>query len=455
MIITDGQIVTLDPEQGIISGQAIAISNGLITDIGPQRDILNKNPDEESAKNQYIMPGNICAHTHFYGAYARGMAIPGAPPKDFPEILKTLWWPLDMALDEESVRLSAQILVIDAIKNGTTTLFDHHASPNFIEGSLDVIAEVIREYGVRGVLCYEVTDRNGEDGIQEGIEENIRFLKKTKDDESGRLSGLFGLHASMTLSNETLSNTQQAVEQVGDTGIHIHVAEHEADEYDSMQKYDLRIIDRLVEFGLLNDQSIVAHGIHIDAREMELLRDAGAFLSHQPRSNMNNGVGVAEIESMYRFGIPVVLGTDGFSHTMWTEMKTAYLLHKVAHRDPRRMNGADLFDISVVNNSTLAQQHFNRGSFGKIQAGAYADLIFVDYHPNTPMDTGNLPWHIIFGMKEGMITTTIVDGEILMKDRQLTKIDEAAVAAKARDYAPEVWRAYNRYVSQNLYNQVD
>jgi cytosine/adenosine deaminase-related metal-dependent hydrolase len=187
----------------------------------------------------------------------------------------------------------------------------------------------------------------------------------------------------------------------------------------------------------------VAHAIHVDARESELLAESGTWVTHQPRSNMNNGVGVAQVESLMRLGIPVCLGTDGFSHTMWEEWKTAYLLHKVWNRDPRRMNGMDVIAMGVYNNAALASQFFPGNPLGVIAPGAHADLIFVDYHPHTPLTPGNVPWHIVFGFHESMVTTTIVAGNVLMRDRKLLTLDEEAIASRARQQAPAVWERYN------------
>jgi putative selenium metabolism protein SsnA len=392
------------------------------------------------------MPGNICAHTHFYGAFARGMAIPGSAPKDFPEILRKLWWPLDKALSFEDVRASAEVMLVDAIKHGTTTLIDHHASPNAIDGSLDVISDAVDESGLRAVLCYEVTDRDGSDKAQAGIRENLRFLQRVESDNpaNGRVAGTFGLHASLTLSDETLAACREAAPE--GEGFHIHVAEHEADEYDSLGKSGLRVVDRLLEHGILGPKTIVAHAIHIDIKEAELLAETETWVTHQPRSNMNNGVGVAPVEDLLRAGVKVGIGTDGFSHTMWEEWKTAYLLHKVWHRDPRRFSGIDAVQLGVYNNAALANKFYPEAPLGQIVPGAYADLIFVDYHPHTPLNEGNLPWQIVFGFNESMVTTTIVAGEVLMRDRHLLTMDEEAITAKARDLAPQVWERYNTFV---------
>jgi putative selenium metabolism protein SsnA len=445
MLITNAKLITFEVENQILAGQALYIRDGLIQEIGPESELADRFPNEETldAHSQYVMPGNICAHTHFYSAYARGLAIPGPAPKDFPEILQKLWWPLDLALDPESVKYSALVSLIDAVKHGTTTLIDHHASPNAIDGSLDMISQAVEQSGLRAVLCYEVTDRNGADGAQAGIRENVRFIERAQQGRvaEGRVAATFGLHASLTLSDETLDACRSAVPD--GTGFHIHVAEHEADEYDSLAKSGTRVIDRLHRAGILGENTIVAHAIHVDAREVELLHESGTWVTHQPRSNMNNGVGVANVESMMRAGIPVCLGNDGFSNTMWVEWKEAYLLHKVWHRDPRRMNGMDVVQMAVYNNAALAGRFFQEAPLGALQPGAAADLIFVDYHPFTPLSAGNLPWHILFGFHESMVTTTIVAGQVLMRDRQLQTLDEEAVMARALELAPGVWERYN------------
>ncbi|HZD57877.1 MAG TPA: putative aminohydrolase SsnA [Anaerolineales bacterium] len=448
MIITNGTLITWGEPNRILEGQAVRVSDGSIAELGPQAELLAQYPQEErlDAAGQYVMPGNICAHTHFYGAFARGMAIPGPAPKDFPEILQKLWWPLDKSLRPVDVRFSALVMLADAIKHGTTTLIDHHASPDAIDGSLDVIAGAVEESGARAVLCYEVTDRDGDQKAQAGIQENLRFIDRTRKEKvaQGRVAATFGLHASLTLSEETLTACREAAP--GETGFHIHVAEHEADEYDSLAKSGLRIVDRLQKHEILGPKTIVAHAVHVDAREISLLAQSGTWVSHQPRSNMNNGVGVAQVESLMRAGASVCLGTDGFSHIMWEEWKTAYLLHKVWHRDPRRMSGTDVAQMAAYNNARLAEVFFHEGPLGVLAPGALADIIFIDYHPQTPVTPENLPWHIIFGFHESMVTTTIVAGKVLMKDRQLLTLDEGNIAARARELASKVWERYETHV---------
>ena len=446
MLITNALIVTWEEENRILADQALYLDQGKIVEFGPQAELLARYPQAErmDARGQLVMPGNICAHTHFYGAFSRGMALYGEAPKDFPEILQKLWWPLDKSLTIEDVRYSALVCLVDAIKHGTTTLIDHHASPNAIAGSLDAIGEAVDESGLRAVLCYEVTDRDGQDKARQGIQENLRFIESAARGRlaDGRLRAAFGLHASLTLSDATLDACRQAAPQ--DVGFHIHVAEHEADEYDSISKSGQRVVDRLQARGILGPRAIVAHAVHVDAREVALLAQSGAWVTHQPRSNMNNGVGVANVESLMRAGIPVCLGNDGFSNAMWEEWKTAYLLHKAWYRDPRRMNGMDLVRMAVYNNAALAEVFFPGAPIGRIVPGAQADLIFVDYHAPTPLSAGNLPWHIVFGFNPSMVTTTIVAGQVLMQDRQLLTLDEGAIYARARQLSPAVWERYNQ-----------
>lgn len=439
MLITNATLVTWGTPNQILTDHAVYIQDGVITEIGPSRELSARHPQGErlDARGQLVMPGNICAHTHFYGAYARGMAIPGPAPENFPQILERLWWPLDKALDKETVRMSALVSLVDAVKHGTTTLVDHHASPNFIEGSLDVIADVVDWAGLRAVLCYEVTDRDGVEKMQAGVAENVRFLQ---DNEHPLIAGTFGLHASLTLDDAALAACVEAAPE--DMGFHIHVAEHEADEQDSLNRSGKRVVQRLDEFGIWRDKTIAAHCVHIDDAERQLLREKGVWVTHQPRSNMNNAVGAMAFDTFMSEGMKVCIGNDGFSNNMWADWKDAYLLHKIVSRDPRKANGADIAYAATYNNARLVEQFFPNTRLGEIKAGAAADIIFVDYHPFTPLTEGNLPWHILFGFESSMVTTTIVAGNVLMKDRQLLTLDEAEIAKEALALAPRVWEHY-------------
>lgn len=435
MLITQGTVV-LPNDTGTIGDGAVFVESGVIRAVGTRAELEKQYAGAEvvDAHGALIMPGNINAHTHFYGAFARGMAVPGEPPADFPAILRQLWWNLDKALDADAVRLSALVSLVDAVKSGTTTLFDHHASPNHIDGSLSIIAAAVREAGVRAALCYEVTDRDGSAKAEAGIAENVRFLRdEAQRDEQVR--GLFGLHASMTLSDRTLRTAVES--NTFDVGFHIHVAEHQADQIDSLAKSGNRTVYRLHNAGVLSAQTLAAHCIHVDEGELAQLSEAEAWVTHQPRSNMNNAVGAMPFEAMNDRRMKVLLGSDGFFGSMWEEMKAAYFLHKHAARDPRVANGAVIAQAAQRAHD-LAGSVFG-GQFGRIEVGARADIILVDYHPFTPLTAGNLPWHILFGMEASMVNTTIVGGQMLMRDRKLLTLDERAIAEAARAIAPGVW----------------
>ncbi len=438
MLITNGTVVTLGDEFQLIPDGALLVEEDRIAAIGKTTELIERYPDAEilNAQRKLVMPGLICAHTHFYGAFARGMALKTEAPADFPQILEYLWWRLDKALNLDDVRYSALVCLVDAIRNGTTTLIDHHASPSAIPGSLDVIAEAVTEAGLRACLCYEVSDRDGEERALEGMKENERWLKKVKAD-GDLLGGTFGLHASLTLSDNTLSKAVAAASGLN-TGFHIHVAEDKADVADSLKKSGLRVVERLEKAGILGARTIAAHAVHVDAFEIDILRETGTKVVHNPRSNMNNAVGVANVLGMLARGIDVGLGNDGFSNNMFSEMKTTYLLHKHAQADPRVMGADQVLQMAMTNNGRIASLFFSK-ALGQLSVGAYADVILLDYVPTTPLHADNFPWHLVFGMDGGQVDTTIVGGKVLMKDRELLTLDEEAICATSRDLARKLW----------------
>lgn len=447
MLIHNATILTFDDQNQIIADGALHIENDTITTVGESATLLAQFPEDErwDAQSLVLMPGQICAHTHFYGAFARGMYIPGEPAKDFPEILAKLWWRLDKALDLGGVRSSAEVCLVDAVRNGTTTLIDHHASQRAIDGSLDVIAEAVDQSGLRAALCYEVTDRDGTEAAQAGMRENVRFQQRVaewqreEEDSStraARIAATFGLHASLTLSDETLQACAAEANR-----FHIHVAEHPADEYDSVAKSGKRVVERLHSFGITGPESILAHCIHIDAWEMARLRQTETFVTHQPRSNMNNAVGAAAIDAMLRGGVKLCLGNDGFSNDMFAEMKVADLLQKVMNGDPRYLGADKVVQMAVQNNRQLAATFFDK-PVGIVVPGAYADLILLDYYPTTPLSEANLPWHILFGISGSHVHSTMVHGKVLMKNRELLTMDEGEITARSRAVAQATWERY-------------
>jgi putative selenium metabolism protein SsnA len=458
MLITHGTLVTIGVgspgkpgENQLIPDGALYIDGGRIADLGPSAELQARYPlaDRLDARGCLVMPGLICAHTHFYGAFARGMALPGEPAADFPQILEKLWWRLDRALWPDDVHHSALVCLVDAIRHGTTTLVDHHASQGRIDGSLDQIASAVDRAGVRACLCYEVTDRDGEEATRAGIRENARFIRgvqaRQRDGDlagkAGRLAATFGLHASLTLSEATLNACVDLAGQLG-TGFHLHVAEDKADQRDSLRRSGLRVVERLQKAGVLGPSTLAAHCVHVDRIETEILLDSGTLVVHNPRSNMNNAVGTAGLPWMLKIGIPVGLGNDGFSNNMFTEMAAAYLLHKQATGDPRTLPAGQVVQMQWDHNARIARALFPGlgPNFGQLAVGAPADLILVDYDPPTPLAAGNLPWHVLFGLDGTGVDTTIVAGQVLMRHGELLTLDEPAIMARARELAGKLWQ---------------
>lgn len=442
MLIVHGTVLTLGAPNQVIPDGAVLIQGDKIAAVGSTTELAARYPDEPrlDARSKLVMPGAICAHTHFYGAFARGMALPpGPPPKNFPEILQKLWWRIDRALTLEDSQYSALVCLVDAIRHGTTTLIDHHASPNAIDGSLDAVADAVEQAGLRACLCYEVTDRNGKAGALAGIRENVRFLKKAQANAAAqpRLRGTFGLHAAFTVSDDTLERCHAELDGL-DSGFHVHVAEDISDEDDSVQNHRVRVVERLNARGVLGARTIAAHCVHVDVGEIDLFKRTATKVSHQPRSNMNNAVGVADVAGMLRYGVTVGLGNDGFSNNMFSEIKAAFLLHKSHQHDPRVMGADTVLEMAYANNAKICANFWD-APVGELTPGAYADVILLDYAPYTELNAGNLPWHVVFGVDGSHVTHTICGGQMLMEDRELTTLDEAAIAAHALELSKKVW----------------
>ncbi|HZU66866.1 MAG TPA: putative aminohydrolase SsnA [Ktedonobacteraceae bacterium] len=451
ILIGNGIVVTLGAENRLIERGAVLVRDSRIAAIDSDSLLRQQYPDAEyvDANDGLIMPSFLCSHTHFYSAFARGMAIPGEPPRNFLEILERLWWRLDKLLTLEDIKASAGVYMVDAIRHGTTCVVDHHASPNAIEGSLDVIGDVVEEAGVRACLAYEVSDRDGPDVTAGGIHENERFIRSLRSErrqaaEAGRIAASYGLHASFTLGPLTLERCAEGGANLG-VGFHIHVAEDVADEQDSIARYDMRVVDRLEQAGILGSRTIAAHCVHVQGGEMGRLADTSTSSVHNPRSNMNNAVGRAPVEELLRTGVNVGLGNDGFSMNMMQEMKTAYLLHKLALADPRAMPADLVLKLAFEDNAQIMQAVFSPfcadfPRVGELSVGGAADIVLLDYLPPTPLSSDNFPWHLIFGMDGSQVNSTMVAGRWLMRNRQLLTIDEARIHARARELSQALWK---------------
>ncbi|HEY5982546.1 MAG TPA: putative aminohydrolase SsnA [Anaerolineales bacterium] len=433
-VFENGIVVTLGQTNRVIWDGAVAVDGETVAAVGESAKVRRDNPGAEfvDCSRQVILPGFICTHHHFYSTMARGMSVPGQPASNFVEILERLWWKLDRALSSEDLTLSAQIPLIECIRNGTTTVIDHHASPAARDGSLDLLEAAVRQSGIRASLCYEVSDRNVIGG---GLQENERFIKKTGKGD-GQISAMMGLHASFTLSDKTLEQCADIAKASG-VGCHVHVAEDLADREDSLKKHGLPTVMRLEKLGVAGSKSLFIHCVHIDEAEMERVAATQTPVVHNPESNMNNAVGVTPLLALLKKGALVGLGTDGMGSDMLAQMRCAYLLHRLANRDPR-VAFLEAPQLLLSGNAEIARRQFGL-SLGEIAVGHPADLAILDYQPPTPLSVDNFLGHLIFGLVDAVVNTTVCRGAILMKDRALLTLDEERITARCRELAPKMW----------------
>jgi putative selenium metabolism protein SsnA len=431
----NGIVVTLGENNRVLWNAAVVTDGETVAAVGDAAEMRRLYPDAEAVdcSGKIILPGFICAHHHFYSTMARGMAIPGDPAENFVQILERLWWKVDRAILDEDILLSAQLPLIDCIRNGTTTVIDHHASPSMRDGSLDIIEGAVRQAGLRASLCYEVSDRNVKGG---GIAENERFIKKVGQGD-GQIAAMMGLHASFTVSDETVETCVGIARDHG-VGCHIHVAEDAADRQDSLTRYGVPTVNRLHRLGVTGEKSIFVHCVHVDEAEMDLLAETRTIVVHNPESNMNNAVGVTPLLTMLKKGVLVGLGTDGMNSDMLAQMRCAYLLHRLANRDPR-VAFVEAPTLLLQNNREIARRQFGL-PLGEIAPGRPADLAILDYHPPTPLSEANFLGHLIFGLVDAVVDTTVCRGQILMRNKQVLTMDEERIAARSRELAPKMWK---------------
>ncbi len=441
LLIGNGIVITRNDDNDFYDCGAVLIDNGTISDVGDSVTLREKyrNAQYIDAKGGIIMPGFINVHEHIYSALARGMNIANYAPTNFLEILDGMWWTVDKTLTLEQVRQSALATYMECIKNGVTTIFDHHASFSAIEDSLFTIAEASKMAGMRSNLCFEVSDRHGRQKMERAVLENENFIKHALADDSDMVAAMMGLHASFTLSPETLDFVR--AHKPAGAGYHIHVAEGKEDLDDSLKKYGKRTIERLSDEGILGDKTLAVHCVYLDDHEMQLLRESDTMVAHNPESNMGNACGCPPTLKIYQQGILTGLGTDGYTHDILESWKVANVLHKHEQRNPN-VGWQELPDMLFNGNAKIANRYFTK-KLGVLEAGAAGDVIISDYNPYTPMNAGNYNGHLLFGMQGNSITTTIINGKIVMKDRVLTTLDEAKITADIRQGAAQLWQAIN------------
>ena len=438
LLVGPGLVAT--PDQ-VHENAGVLIQQGRITEIGDYQPLTTSHPtvSKLDTVGQLIMPGLINAHMHFYSTLARGMALKDDAPENFVQTLERLWWRLDKALDHEDIGVSALVPLIACIKSGVTTIVDHHASPTTCEGSLDVIRGAVEQAGVRAALCYEVSDRDGEERANAGIEENIRFARSLEQGNHEQFAALFGLHALFTLSEETLARCASEAKDL-DIGLHVHLAEDIADVEYNLDQYGEHPLARLQRHGGLNEKALLGHCVHVGSAEIDMLKQYQPFVAHNPESNMNNAVGCAPVVDMIDAGVRLGLGTDGMSADMLATARSAFLLMRHQNSNPR-LGWEQIPQMLWGSNSELASGLFGL-KLGVLEPGAAGDLMVLDYDPATPLQDTNLLGHLLFGFSSRHVVSTVAGGKVLMKDRELTGMDEKEIYAHARERAVALWERF-------------
>lgn len=441
IIIGNGRLVTRDPAAPFYENGAVAVDGNTIRKVGETAAIRSEFPEAEyvDAKGGVIMPAFINTHEHIYSAMARGLSIKGYDPKGFLEILDGMWWTIDRHLTNEATRQSARVTYLDSIKNGVTTVFDHHASFGEIHDSLFAIEDAAKEFGLRTCLCYEISDRDGMDKAKEAVMENAAWIKHALADDSDMIAGMMGMHAQFTISDETMALA--AANKPDEVGYHIHVAEGIEDLHHCLKHYGKRIVDRLMDCDILGSKTLLAHCIYVNPHEMELIKETDTMVVHNPESNMGNACGCPPTMEIVHRGILTGLGTDGYTQDMLESYKVANVLHKHHLCDPN-VAWSEVPQMLFEGNAKIAGRYFKK-PLGILKEGAAADVIVADYIPRTPMTKDNINSHIVFGMTGRSVVTTMCNGKILMKDRELIGVDEEKVLYEVREEAKKLERSIN------------
>jgi putative selenium metabolism protein SsnA len=420
--LVGGTVVELDPAR--VERADVVVEGDRVVQVGGE---IPPHATLVDAHGCLVMPAFVVGHTHLYSALARGMPPPAVAPATFPEILERVWWRLDKALDHDLVEVSALVGAVEAAKRGCACVIDHHASPNAIDGSLDRIAAALEQVGIRGVLCYETSDRDGRERRDAGLRENHRFAQRCREGgPESPVRAMFGAHAPFTLEDDSLEELSTQASWTG-APLHIHVAEDTTDGADAARR-GTTLGKRLLD--VVGPRAIVAHAVHLDAETRATLGRAGVWIATNARSNMNNAVGLAPAS-----GARVALGTDGIGADMIAEAQAHFFRHAEA-KDGLAMDAV----ARLVGAQRLATNLFEREERApRVAAGERADLAVLAYDPPTPLTPANLAGHVLFGWSSACVRDTMCGGRFVVKGGAVQTIDEPRLYARARAAAARLW----------------
>jgi cytosine/adenosine deaminase-related metal-dependent hydrolase len=407
----------IDWESLKFSQTHILVEEGLNGNISLLDDITGVQADTIlDVKGKFVTKSFAVGHHHAYSALSRGMPAPAKSPANFYEVLQYIWWNLDKALDKEMIEASALATAVASAKAGSTFVIDHHASPNFIEGSLEIMAKAFDKVGVSHLLCYEITDRDGLDKAQQGLDETEKYLQNRQ--------ALVGLHASFTVGNDTLKKSVDLMEKYN-SGIHIHVAEDSYDQEHSLKNYDKRVVQRLDDFNVLeSSKTILGHCLHLDDVEKKIIKNSKAYVVQNTESNLNNNVGYFNAEGL---GDRLILGTDGMHSDMLRSAQAAFFVGQGFDN----ITYPSSYERFRNTHRYLAKNNFTGDSAN--------NLVVLDYDSPTEMHENNFLGHFIFGLRAKHVKHVISNGELIVKDNLLQKVNEAEIQDFTKEQAKRLW----------------
>lgn len=400
-----------------------------IAKVGEMSSFKDEGYEIVDAKGKLLLPNFVCAHAHIYSIFARGFALP-FNPHNFLEILEQMWWRIDAKITNEITYYSGIAASYEFLLNGVSTVIDHHASGGDIIGSLSELKKSVVDVAhMRGIFCFETSDRYN---VAECIKENVSFFKENKGED---VAGLFGMHASMTLSNETLSLIKK---DLGAIPLHVHVAESKMDEEDSLKKCNSSIIERFVKYDLINKDSLIVHGVALSDKELDLIKDKGAYMVVNTTSNMNNAVGLPSVKRYLEHNLKVMVGNDGLNSNMASELMNVYYTSHLLNESPKEANLGDV--LNMINN---AYEYVSRRlgiKLGKIKEGYVSDFMLVNYSPFTSMDKSNAFGHVFFGLYPSFKPCDVfVRGVREVKDYKIQNTKLIEEFNRCHEFANKLW----------------
>ncbi|TET10373.1 MAG: amidohydrolase [Candidatus Thorarchaeota archaeon] len=437
LLIKNGLIVTGDKRGKIIPNGFIRINDGKIAEINEgEPSFTSENVID--ASGGVIIPGLITAHTHLYGILLRGASLNIKPPTDFAQVLQRVWWPVDEALTIEDAYASALSAGADMLRNGSTLFADTYSGPNSIEGSLDAIAKATKELGIRGILAFEMTERNDPDEASRGLKEGVDFINSCG--EGDLVSGMVSIHASFTVGDEIITRAAEQAKEMK-VPITVHTSEGLVDLYHNLETSGERTVERLDRLGLLGSNTVLAHCVHVDLNEIELIAKRRSSVAHNPMSNMLNAVGVAPVPAMLERKITVCLGNDGWIFDPFENMRCALTVHRLASGNPSAIGPDEIFKMATIEGARAYDLEKNLGSLEKRKQ---ADIVILDSSTvPTPLTPDSVVGHLVNTFSGRDVKDVVVGGQVVVKDRKLTKTSDAKVAEVSKKSAEGLWSRLN------------